>query len=392
MKISAYLMELHRAYFPEDGITREEKNKTEKYIKGGFLLQSNIRRLIVFLPFLYPTLLFYNYPFFLIGNLFNNSAMHVTLFLLFITAVWNIFCVHQWLTHWKFVTSHLTITKICYLSYWWILATGLNIIAFIVLDNFKSTNLFIISCLIIFIIPLTNTSGIIRRLIAIAVIYCLICIDIDNNSLFKTTERFTTKIALFHLTISISAACTFFQKNQYHYFKVYSYIYHQANTDILTNCYNRKGGQLHLNRVISQNSLSCGILILDVDNFKMYNDTFGHDSGDKCLKKIGNTLRKIAIQNNSIAIRHGGEEFVIIPMQDMDSEQLIQLGEKIRTSVINCKIKSPQTISEDYVTVSIGITTADIKKGDNYESLIPNADVALYSSKRNGRNQVTLFT
>lgn len=131
--------------------------------------------------------------------------------------------------------------------------------------------------------------------------------------------------------------------------------------------------------------LPFGILFLDIDHFRDFNNNYGHALGDKVLKTISETLLS-SIRKTDFIGRWGGEEFIgIFPM--VPEKELGIIAEKIRFLIENSILREEDG-KEFYITVSVGGTLA--KKGDSLESLINRADKQMYLSKNNGRNQVTI--
>lgn len=128
------------------------------------------------------------------------------------------------------------------------------------------------------------------------------------------------------------------------------------------------------------------ILMLDLDYFKMVNDTHGHDAGDAVIKSLANVLKQ-SVRASDLVIRYGGEEFLII-LLDSSAEQAFQIAEKIRTDVEALKIQIGSIIIKK--TISIGI--ADFP-GDSstFWQAVKFADIALYQAKETGRNRVIRF-
>ncbi|MDW8322240.1 MAG: diguanylate cyclase [Armatimonadota bacterium] len=122
------------------------------------------------------------------------------------------------------------------------------------------------------------------------------------------------------------------------------------------------------------------VLLLDVDHFKQFNDTYGHQAGDEVLRKVALTLRQ-RCEGTIFPARYGGEEFVAL-LPDMDAHTATQFAERLRQSIADAPCCYRQ------ITVSIGVSTLDIHTL-NPESLVEEADRALYISKRNGRNRVS---
>ena len=122
-----------------------------------------------------------------------------------------------------------------------------------------------------------------------------------------------------------------------------------------------------------------GIILLDIDNFKVTNDKFGHNTGDQLLVQISDIIKK-TIRESDIASRWGGEEFLVFcPHTNIDGA--FSLAEKLRNN-----IEKNEFADVGYKTSSFGV--AQIEHGDTVESLIQRADEALYSAKNSGKNMV----
>jgi methyl-accepting chemotaxis protein len=161
--------------------------------------------------------------------------------------------------------------------------------------------------------------------------------------------------------------------------------------DQLTGIYNRRFMDGNLKKIIKSLSRTGGnlsILMVDIDFFKKYNDTYGHDMGDKCLMKIANVLMQCTAREDDFAARYGGEEFVVVlPNTDKDGAHM--MADKILKKVYECGIPHEKSEIADFVSVSIGGTTGIVKHSQKGSDFIKCADVALYKSKKNGRNQYT---
>lgn len=128
------------------------------------------------------------------------------------------------------------------------------------------------------------------------------------------------------------------------------------------------------------------LVMMDIDNFKSFNDTYGHQLGDRVLKDVAAAARKTS-RSEDIAARYGGEEFVII-LPETDSKQAMILAERIRASVAGIEI--PYENQKLHVTISLGVSTYP-DHSELKEELIRAADSALYASKHRGKNCVSLF-
>lgn len=163
----------------------------------------------------------------------------------------------------------------------------------------------------------------------------------------------------------------------------------QSIRDPLTGLYNRRYMEESLEREIlraSRSNSPIGILILDVDHFKDYNDTFGHEAGDVVLREVGSLLQK-QVREEDIACRFGGEEFVLIlpgtPLE-VARERAEHLRESVRQLTVGFR---GQTLAA--ITVSLGLAIYP-EHGSSAESILESADQALYMAKQSGRNR-TVF-
>lgn len=129
-----------------------------------------------------------------------------------------------------------------------------------------------------------------------------------------------------------------------------------------------------------------GLIMLDVDHFKLYNDHYGHGGGDECLRKVSAALQKAIHRSTDVAARYGGEEFVILlPMTDADGVR--QVAEDVVRCVRDLKVPHEKSMVSEYVTVSVGAVCVDKVETDLKDELINSADKALYAAKKAGRNQ-----
>ena len=164
-----------------------------------------------------------------------------------------------------------------------------------------------------------------------------------------------------------------------------------AVLDPLTGLYNRRYAQQHLEK-ISQRARETGkefaLMLLDIDNFKRVNDTYGHAGGDTVLAEFARRIQE-NLRGVDLISRLGGEEF-LVAMPDTSEGQARIASERLR-HVIETTPFSCETIPDGVdITVSIGVTLGT-SQAPNVEKLVQQADQALYSSKSDGRNMVTLF-
>jgi diguanylate cyclase len=162
-----------------------------------------------------------------------------------------------------------------------------------------------------------------------------------------------------------------------------------ASTDALTGLWNRHSFEDKLMQSVdasNKNQVDLSLVMLDIDHFKNVNDTFGHLAGDDLLRVIAKTIKDF-VRGKDFVCRYGGEEFIII-LTDTALSGAVQVAEKIRThfSAMIWKQKS-SGVSMGKITLSCGVS--QYRQNESTESFVQRADVALYQSKRMGRNQVT---
>lgn len=133
------------------------------------------------------------------------------------------------------------------------------------------------------------------------------------------------------------------------------------------------------------------LIMVDIDFFKKYNDTYGHQGGDDCLKLVAGALDANVTQSGAIVARYGGEEFVMV-IPDTGREEAMEIAETIRASIEELAIPHVASEITDVVTISVGVSICSpTLMEENPKDLIQQADLALYDSKRLGRNRVCVF-
>ncbi|MDR2860961.1 MAG: diguanylate cyclase [Syntrophobacterales bacterium] len=168
-------------------------------------------------------------------------------------------------------------------------------------------------------------------------------------------------------------------------------LFTKANYDALTGVYNRRFMETSLRPTIELLSRSEGlltVLMADVDYFKHYNDTYGHEKGDLCLKAIAKVMADSVGRTNDFVARYGGEEFAAI-LPNTDKAGGCAIAQKILENVRTLNIPHAKSPAAEYVTISIGVTTGKVTHMQNWEVYLKRADEAMYASKQNGRNQYT---
>jgi diguanylate cyclase (GGDEF)-like protein len=156
-------------------------------------------------------------------------------------------------------------------------------------------------------------------------------------------------------------------------------------TDSLTGLYNRAQLSQVLAKELARSQRHLhpfSILMIDIDHFKRFNDTHGHQAGDDMLRRVAEIIRS-SLRASDVAARYGGEEFLIL-LTETEPEKALHFADRLRSEVEGIRSQDKKT-----ATVSVGVASFP-DDGDDVESIIREADVALYRCKRRGRNQVAL--
>jgi diguanylate cyclase (GGDEF)-like protein len=163
-----------------------------------------------------------------------------------------------------------------------------------------------------------------------------------------------------------------------------------AERDGLTGLYNRRIFDDFIRRAWRQSRRedeALEIIFIDIDYFKIYNDLYGHQAGDDCLKKVAGCIARCAKRPFDFSARYGGEEFVLV-LYGPPNEDALALPEQIRRDVLDLGIPHKGSDCESAVTVSVGVAFARAGSNRSLAGAIQAADEALYQAKREGRNRV----
>ncbi|MBD2310934.1 diguanylate cyclase [Desertifilum sp. FACHB-1129] len=165
-----------------------------------------------------------------------------------------------------------------------------------------------------------------------------------------------------------------------------------ASIDGLTQIANRRRFDEYLTqewRRLSREKAPLSLIICDIDYFKAYNDTYGHQAGDACLKQVASTIRSVVKRPADLVARYGGEEFaVILPNTSLDGAVL--LAESIRYQVKTLRIKHRSSAINQYITLSLGVASLTPSMKATPSQLIAIADNKLYEAKNLGRDRVVI--
>ena len=175
--------------------------------------------------------------------------------------------------------------------------------------------------------------------------------------------------------------------------ETYTIIKRQAVMDALTDIPNRRSFSQSILREFDRSRRAAeplSIIMCDIDNFKSYNDTYGHSAGDTCLRKVAQGIKASLSRPGDLCARYGGEEFVVI-LTGTDLNGAMHVAERIRLVIEDLQIRHNQSLNAEVVTISLGVSTMKNNNVDSYEELIKRADEALYHAKQLGRNQVQFY-
>ncbi len=209
-------------------------------------------------------------------------------------------------------------------------------------------------------------------------VLAVVGVESNKNGVYSQTELRLLKTIMANVSTALTKA------------RMYDEMEKLATIDGLTGIANHRKFQdvltLEMERA-KRYSTALTLLLMDIDHFKKFNDTYGHSVGDLVLKMVAKALQG-AIRSTDFCARYGGEEFVVLLMQ-ADEQQSRFLAERIRSAIETMTVKNENQVLQ--VTVSIGSATFP---GDaaTKQDLIDNSDKAMYYSKENGRNKVSFFS
>jgi len=200
----------------------------------------------------------------------------------------------------------------------------------------------------------------------------------ESGGIDYITKPFNSQILLAKVKTHISSL----QKTQH--------LQELADKDSLTMLANRRRFNdfldLEWRRCLRDESPLSAIMI-DIDHFKLYNDTYGHIQGDTALTKVADVLKELCRRPGDLAARYGGEEFVVI-LSNTNCQNATTLAEKICRTVEQLSIPHSSSKVKDIVTISVGVATVVPDKEKTPKQLVVLADEQLYKAKTSGRNQV----
>lgn len=175
--------------------------------------------------------------------------------------------------------------------------------------------------------------------------------------------------------------------------KINSNLEELSCTDCLTGIANRRKFESFIKfewNKCKNNFIPLSAIMIDVDFFKLFNDNYGHQTGDYCLKKIGETLSTSLSNKNGIVARYGGEEFIIV-IEGLTKESALIEAEKIRKNIEDLNIPHNFSPVSNCVTISLGVSSLIPSNNSSIKTLIEKADIALYKAKKRNRNKTIIY-
>ena len=167
-----------------------------------------------------------------------------------------------------------------------------------------------------------------------------------------------------------------------------------ATKDALTGMANRRFFDEYLEKEwkrAQRDKYPFSLVMIDLDFFKLYNDTYGHQKGDVCLREVAKVIGEAMKRPADMAARYGGEEFALV-LPETNADGAFGLSESLRKSIYDLNLEHKNNSKESRVTVSMGVATMKVEKESDFNDLISKADKALYAAKKDGRNRVSVFS
>ncbi len=220
------------------------------------------------------------------------------------------------------------------------------------------------------------------------------CVNTTNVSFINNPAILQSMSLLMTILSIVACACSLLILNS-HRMEIdlkaaKSEIEKLVNIDALSTLYNRRYFNTKLIDEFKRNRRSSSplsLIMLDIDFFKLYNDTYGHQAGDKCIQEVASILQDSGNRSSDITARYGGEEFVVL-LPNTDSAGARSVAELIQDRIKSRGIQHETSPVAPFVTLTIGIASFTPDRSTSPEKLITLADQELYKGKNNGRNQI----
>ncbi|MCH8552132.1 MAG: sensor domain-containing diguanylate cyclase [Natronospirillum sp.] len=208
-------------------------------------------------------------------------------------------------------------------------------------------------------------------------------LDLKDGRWIQLAETMIPETGLLAIGIEITSSKTAVSKLRRDYVQAMV----TAETDPLTGLGNRRALERLtslLENAVHQSGVS--ILIIDIDQFKEFNDQYGHLAGDDCLRQVAKAIQSGLRESGDYALRIGGDEFLVV-LHDTPMQVALNIAERIRLRLVESALPH-EDMPDGVVTVSVGVARAERLEAGSINALIKKADQALYEAKQAGRNQV----
>lgn len=383
-KLRRFFKNYRKAFIPVRNQLRKELTTVEPLVNKK-LAETNCRRIVAVSP-LFFVMYAGNIMPFIKNREMGNFELGVALTIIMTVFTCVIVGIIGWIMFFNKIDNEKEVWKfkMIYRTFWPVWFICMAVLSYLQMKNGYMGVELLAVCLIANLVPLYNLAEfLVNLVVSVSIILLVAYHDASDGMLISTKMEITYFTAMQVLGYLV-------QRMQLMLWHAREYLYMEAFIDPLTELLNRRGGNAMLSQALceQESGTEVGVIMFDIDYFKRYNDTFGHDAGDACLRMVGQTIRETFSERTQIMIRHGGEEFAVI-LFDTNEEELRRWAEKLRGAVYEKHLEAPTKDVADYVTVSIGIAMKKLGvENQRYEELLTEADAALYEAKRAGRNQV----
>lgn len=197
-------------------------------------------------------------------------------------------------------------------------------------------------------------------------------------------------LAIHHEMASMRHELSTAQQELEHHKEVGRQLEAQVYTDELTQIANRRFFDFTYDtewKRSVRNHQPLAVIMCDVDYFKLYNDHYGHQAGDECLRRVAQAIQKALYRPADMVARYGGEEFIVL-LPETELADALDIAERIRITVQELKIEHLKSAAYPYVTLSLGVACRQLGQQQEASALITQADKGLYKCKEAGRNRV----
>jgi diguanylate cyclase (GGDEF)-like protein len=204
---------------------------------------------------------------------------------------------------------------------------------------------------------------------------------------------YTETIVLVFVSFIVCFIVLFIMQNNHELRRMKTFFEEMAKVDPVTGIYNRRYIDENLRGVLkslSRSNGTLGMLMIDVDHFKSYNDTYGHSKGDICLRSIAEIIKKNLLRDGDFVVRYGGEEFVVV-LPNTSESGVRKVSDRLLEKMRECRIPHEASVVANCVTFSIGATSGTVHHTFGEDDYVKRADEAMYMSKKNGRNRYTFL-